>query len=517
MIGAPQPLGVSVPESSRGSYGQVLKASSIIGGAQGINLLLGMVRVKFAAVLIGTVGVGLLGNYLAIQGLIATMAGLGIQSSAVREVAQAVGQRDGEAIGRTVLSLRRVCWLTGLLGAVAMAALSPLLSQWTFGSDAHALEIALLGLAILFGNLSGGQTALIQGAQRIGDLARLNIISAAAGTSIAIGCYAWLGLHGIVPALLLLSLVQLAASWAFARRVPVQAVRMSWLESIQLAGGMVRLGLVFMWNALIAGLVVYITRTLITQQVGLDAVGIFGAAFALSGMLINFIIGAMDADYYPRLTAVSSDHAAMDGLVNEQTEIALLLAVPGLLATLSLTPSIIQIFYTADFLPAAKLLHWFILGSLCQILSWPLRFVMLAQGKRTWFFLTETLINPFYLGLIWLGLLILGIEGAAIAFFLMHLGYLGAVYAAGRHLIAFRWSAATRQLLIMLLPLVGLTFFVTRLLPLWPGTLVGISLTLIAAVLCLRGLVWRMGIGHRMVRYASRIPAMRWVCGLSHA
>ncbi len=111
------------------SYTQILKSSSLIGGAQGINLLLGMVRVKFAAVLIGPVGVGLIGNYTAIQGLVGTVAGLGIQSSGVRDVAAAVGQGDPEAIGRTVITLRRVCWLTGLLGALAMMALAALLAR----------------------------------------------------------------------------------------------------------------------------------------------------------------------------------------------------------------------------------------------------------------------------------------------------------------------------------------------------------------------------------------------------
>jgi PST family polysaccharide transporter len=64
----------------------------------------------------------------------------------------------------------------------------------------------------------------------------------------------------------------------------------------------------------------------------------------------------MGADYYPRLTGVAHDHAAVNRLVNEQTEIGLLLAVPGLLATLALAPWIIRLFYTSEFLPAVELL-----------------------------------------------------------------------------------------------------------------------------------------------------------------
>ena len=42
--------------SAEKSYAQILKASSIMGGAAGINLLLSMIRTKFVAVLIGTTG-----------------------------------------------------------------------------------------------------------------------------------------------------------------------------------------------------------------------------------------------------------------------------------------------------------------------------------------------------------------------------------------------------------------------------------------------------------------------------
>lgn len=93
------------------SYTQILKASSIMGSAAGVTMLLGMVRVKFAAVLIGTTGVGLNASFTAIQTLIGTLAGLGLQSSAVRDIAAAVSNDDQQEIGRKVLTLRRICWL----------------------------------------------------------------------------------------------------------------------------------------------------------------------------------------------------------------------------------------------------------------------------------------------------------------------------------------------------------------------------------------------------------------------
>ena len=40
-------------ENDNNSYSRIMKSSSLIGGAQGINMLIGMVRVKFVAILIG--------------------------------------------------------------------------------------------------------------------------------------------------------------------------------------------------------------------------------------------------------------------------------------------------------------------------------------------------------------------------------------------------------------------------------------------------------------------------------
>ena len=486
-----------------------------MGGAAGINLLLSMIRTKFVAVLIGTTGVGLISSFGAVQGLIGTLAGLGIQASGVRDVAAAVGKGDEQAIGRAVLTLRRICWLTGLVGMAAMMLFSPLLSQLTFGSNQYTYDIAALGIIILFGNLSGGQLALIQGMRRIGDLARANIIGAALGTAVAIGCYTALGLRGIVPTLVVVAGIQLVLSWYFARRVPVPKVALSWKETFTEANGMVRLGIVFMWNGLMLSGVSYLTITLIAQQISLQAVGIYSAAFALSGMFVNFVLGAMGADYYPRLTAVAHDKAAMNRLVNEQTEIGLLLAVPGLLATMAMAPWVIHIFYTSEFLPAVELMEWFILGCLGRVISWPLGFVMLALGKGRWFLLTETSFNIVHIVFIALGLFLFGIEGVAIGFCVMYVGYTLAVYLVGRHLIGFKWSAECIKIALIAIPLLMIAFIVSRLLPLWTATIIGTVLTITVSAYSLRGLIQRIGLEHRLFRAIGKLPGLKALFGLS--
>lgn len=482
-----------------------------MGSAAGINLLLGMIRVKFVSVLIGTTGVGLQTSLTTIQVLVGTLFGLGIQTSAVREVAAAVSKQDDQAIGAAVLVLRRICWLTGLAGMAAMIIFSPLLSKLSFGTSEYTFDIAVLGLVVLFGNLSGGQMALIQGMRRIGDMARANIIGAVFATVAAIGFYSLLGLRGIVPALVSIAAMQLAISWFFARRVPVPPVTLTWRETWKGAGVMVRMGLLFMWTMLLGNGVAYFTATLVSQKIGLQAVGLYSAAFNLSGIFVNIVLNAMGADYYPRLTGVVDDKVALNRMVNEQSEIGLLLAVPGLLATMVLAPWIINLFYTAEFLPATELLQWYVLGCLGRVIAWPLGYVLPAMGKSRWYLITESSFHFIHVMLIAIGLFIFDIQGLAIAFFVMYMFYGIAVYFVVRHLVGFRWSQDFKKIVFLVIPIFVITLVVLRWLSLWTGSIVGGVLVIGVSFFCLRELIPKIGRDHRLVKFISKIPGSRFM------
>ena len=58
------------------------------------------------------------------------------------------------------------------------------------------------------------------------------------------------------------------------------------------------------------------------------------------------------------------------------------------------------------------------------------------------------------------------------------------------------------------------SFFNGRMLPLWPATLIGGLLTILASVICLRGLVQRIGHEHRVVKAILQVPGMAKVAGV---
>ena len=138
------------------SYSQILKSSALIGGSSVVVILIGIVRTKIMAILLGSAGFGLLGLYSSIVELVVAVAGMGINSSGVRQIAEATGSGDERRVARTAAVLRRTAIVLGLLGAAFLAVFSRQASLVTFGNADHAWAVALLSLAVFFQLLAGG-------------------------------------------------------------------------------------------------------------------------------------------------------------------------------------------------------------------------------------------------------------------------------------------------------------------------------------------------------------------------
>jgi PST family polysaccharide transporter len=486
----------------------------MIGGSAGINAVISMANAKAGAIFLGPEGVGLKGLYAELFSLLRIISGLGINSSGVRQVAAASGTGDQEKIGRTIRVLRRVCWATGIGGWIIAAALAWPISQWVFGNHEHALAIGVIGSALLFGALSGGQIALVQGMRRIADLAKFNVVSALLSTIVAILCYWQLGLRGIAPAMIFGAAITLVNSWWFARRIEVpDSQEIGFVQALRQSKELLSIGAAMMWSGALASAAILVRKGMIVSVLGLAAAGYYNAAWTITGIFSTVVLGAMGTDYYPRLCSVSHDHKTMRKIVNEQTEVAILLMLPLLVATLAFAPLAIRIFYSQEFLAAADLLQWFVLGIFGRAVAWPLSYVMLALGKSVLFTISDTLSVAIHLTLAITLLHVIGLVGIPIAFFLHHILYTIAMLLITRSLIGHAWSKAIYSLIATSCALIGLSFLARQYMLEIPALFAGVFLVMCSGIYSLRGLSFRLGSGHRLIRTASRLPGVKWLLG----
>lgn len=438
---------------------QIFRASAIVGAASVINVVIGIAKVKVLAVLLGPAGVGLMGLYQNIMAMASTLAGCGVANSGVRQLA--ANQEDVATLGLVRKALFYANLLLGLTGMVVLWLLREPVTQWVFGNTAHSTEVGYLGVGVLLGLLAGSQTALLQGLRRIGDLARVQILSALISTITGIAAVWLWGLSGLLGFILAgPGASVLVASW-YARRLPSPEAGHDWDELRRQWQAMLALGIPLMAAGLLTLVVQLVARSLVMQNLGLEATGYFQAAWVISMTYLGFVLNAMGADYYPRLTAAIQDRDQATRMVNEQTEMLLLLAGPVLLVMMTLAPWVIELLYAKSFAPATEILRWQVLGDIVKVMTWPMGFVVLAQGRGTVFIGTQLNWNVVYVIFLWFCLPVLGLAAMGMGFFLAYLAQVVVVRIVAGRLVGFKAEARNLWLFFVLLVLASLIFATT--------------------------------------------------------
>ena len=440
------------------SYAQILKSSAVIGGAQALVIVVGMVRSKAMALMLGPAGFGIMGIYTSIVDLAVSAAGLGISSSGVRQVAAATAANDTAQIERTVSVLRKTTWALGVLGAVVLLALAPAMSEITFGDREHAWAIAIVSVAVLFKVVTSGQTALIQGLRRISDLATMNLLGAVGGLLAAVPLVYFFGVDGIAYSVVAMALIAVLISTFYSRRAGVRTVKLVGPEARKEVHDLLKLGLAFLASAMMMVVAMYVVRAIIVRKLGLEAAGLYSAAWTLGSMYVGLVLQAMGADFFPRLMGVANDDAQCRRMVNEQTRASLLLAGPGIIATLVFAPLLMTLFYSREFAAAAEVLQWICIGMALRVISWPMGFIIVAKGHRVLIVVTEFAWMVVNLLLTWILVERYGLTGVGIAFFGSYVFHSLLNYAIVRRLSGFRFSRENVTAIVLTFLVVGGAF-----------------------------------------------------------
>jgi O-antigen/teichoic acid export membrane protein len=431
---------------NQSSYRQVLKASGIVGGAQVVQILIKIVGTKFIALFLGPLGMGVIGLLSSTLSVVSGITGMGIGSSAVRDIALAVNKGEEEKISHTITALRRWVWVTGLLGTFIVWAFASPLSQWTFGDTSKSNLFRGVSVIVLLGQLSAGQTALLQGYRRLKEMALAAVLGAAFGVIIDLPLYYFLGEKGILFALLFSAITGLVFSWYFSQKISFTPITQTWKQSWDIGLPMIQLGIMTVLSGMVLTFSLLQVRILVGAQMGMEAVGQFQAGWGVSTVYLQLIFQAMSRDYYPRLSGVSNDPVKMTQLVNEQLHLAILMATPMLAFAIVLAPWIIPILYSAKFVDAIPQFQWLAFGTLFKVIVWPVAFMLLATRSSKTFLFTE-IVGAVGIWLIsYVTLPVFGLDGIGIAYTCNYIIYLSVVWLLVRRMFNFRFDAYTLKM-----------------------------------------------------------------------
>lgn len=405
--------------ASNKNYNSILKGTALFGGVQVFNILINLIRGKFVAMILGPEGMGISSLLTSSANTIQQFSGLGLNLSCMKEVSVAQGEGDSRRVAIVIRTVRHLLNLTALGGSLFTILCSSYLSIWTFGNGDYQWYFVMLSVMIFFTTLSNGELSILQGLRAVKKLAFASIIGSSVGLFVGVPLYYFLGYDGIVPAMIALSLATFAFYRYHSERTfsLTSSLKLSWREMSPLTRRMISLGMVLMVSSLLGTLTNYIVNTYIGQKGSLDDVGLFQAANSITNQYIGLVFAAMGMDFFPRLSAVSNDNVKVRELVNQQTEIVVLIVVPLAMLLIITAPVLIKFLLTDNFLEITPIIRWMGVGIVLKAIVFPMGYISFSKGdKRTFFWLEGVWGNLFLLCLNILSYNRWGLYGLGISF-----------------------------------------------------------------------------------------------------
>jgi len=463
---------------NQSSYRQIMKATSIFGGVQVFNIIIQVIRSKFVAVLLGPSGMGIMGLLTSTTGIISSLTNFGLGTSAVKDISSALGSDNEKRIRIVITVVRRLVWITGLIGFLVTAILSPWLSQLTFGNKNYTLAFIWISVTLLLNQLSSGQLVVLQGLRKLNYLARANLTGSFIGLFVTVPIYYVWGLDGIVPGIIGTAIISFLMSWYFSSKMKVEKAELTRSQTFAEGKSMLKMGFMISLNGILVIGSSYIIRVFISRTGSVEQVGLYNAGFAIINTYVSLIFNAMATDYYPRLSAISGDNKLCKQTINQQAEIALLILAPILIVFLIFINWVIILLYSHRFTEVNGMIQWAALGMFFKTAGWSVAFIFLAKGTTKLFFWNELIATLYILSFNLAGYYFWGLTGLGLSFAVAYLIYAIQVFVVSKIKFEFEFDQSIFAIFTVQFGLAVAAFLTVKLLSTPLAYVTGVSLIL---------------------------------------
>lgn len=405
----------------------VLKALGIFGGVQMITIICSILRTKLIAVWIGAAGVGLFGIFNSAIELLGVLFHLGVRDSAVRDIASSQ-QPDTNKI---ITIVRRWVLVLGAIGLVVTMAISPLLSNFTFGNYDYTYAFIAIAVIIFLSSIQNGELAILQGTKELSRLAKTSIWGAIGGVIISIPLFYIWRIDSVIPALVAYSVITTIAILSQRVSTPKPTPCITFNETISKGRSFISLGIFLTISAVVNHLVSFLFITYLNHVGDTSVVGHYQAGITLVNKYMGIIFTAIIMEYYPRLSQVSSSQKRTSIFVSHEISIMLWILLPVIAIFIASSELIISLLYSSEFLLITPFVVWAVIGTIFRAISWCMAYVILTRGDGKVYLVTESLSAITCITLNILAYNLWGLEGLGFAYMAWYIIYtiiIGAVY-----------------------------------------------------------------------------------------
>lgn len=434
---------------------ELVRSVGLLTIQRALLIVLGAVRTKIAASVLGPGGMGVLAQAMALRELLASLATLGTRSGYLKLVAEAHGRGDTQRLERLIVTTILLVTIVALAVGGFAVLFSSRVAQWAFGNPAQGILVLIVAMTVVVAVPGKMLARTFTGVLDYRTFLLIAVVeSVVAVVSMAVLANEF-GVAGAVASFAVIECVLLVlAAWLLWRRLarPLGLSLRPRRPDPVVTRRLFRLASALTLTALTASAAVVFVRAEILRQLGAEANGYYQVAWQVGQNYLALLGTALWSYGMPKVAMRLEEPDEILRLQNNFLQIVLVALMPGVLALLATREIWIPVLFSEAFLAGAGMVAWQLAGELVAMIRQSMNISLLPR-ERLWFLVFQAF---FYWGS-WalfsiLSLPRVGAIGVAFAYFAANVVALLVTYAYHHVRLEYRIQPQNRRLLVGAVP-----------------------------------------------------------------
>ncbi|WP_133136460.1 O-antigen translocase [Legionella rowbothamii] len=400
-------------------HNKLLKTSFFSGLSTLVKILTGLLSLKIIAMHTGPEGVAILGQFMALANIFATIAGGGIALGVIKYVAEYTKTQELQHFLPTATLYTLFFSLTTMLLGLVF---SQKLAEWILGSTEFAYLMRWMAIAQLFIAMHLLLCSILNGFGQIRLLITVTIISSILSFIIVCGVALLYSLKSILLAFVVAQALAIFISLLFVYAKHWFRFLFSFKIQKKYLLNLLRYSFMSTVSTLTVPLAQILVRNDLNTLFGWDSVGYWQAVIRLSDAYLLFVTAALTTYYLPRLSELQTPIALKQEITSTFRTLMPLIGLM-LIGIYLFRGIIINLLYSKSFTPATELFSYQLLGDFFRVASWLFTYLLLAKAWTKTYVVTEIILSAVFVCLSYSFSRSYGLIGVTYAFALTYFIY----------------------------------------------------------------------------------------------
>lgn len=395
------------------SFKGLLKGASILGSARIVEFVVGLVRIKLSAMILGVSGLGVFNQANFLSQKLSAFTTLSTSEALVKQLAESSEDENArKLILSAVKGYLSIILVFMVISTLVLIIASEQITEYVFGDVRYfyAFWVCLSSLPLLIANSI--PYSLMRAFHDVASIAKVRVISSLVNILHTVPLIYYFKLEGAIVSVFLCHLVTVFLQYTFARRSYFERFDISVVailsaekntkfikEIIQFSGFGVTIGIYVIISE-------FACRAIVVKQLGMEAIGLYSPVIMWATLFTGFLIPALTTYLFSSLCKVKNN-SEISIILNNGLRLASVALMPLLFLAIPYRDLIITFFYSSEFSAAEKYLPFHLLGVAFHVWFSVLGNSMASTGKIKqhgifrFMFLTTDILVTYYCVMHW--------------------------------------------------------------------------------------------------------------------